>query len=237
MLLVGTVVDRKEIWSYRNPSSWTLLRHFWLDWTKNSMIRGAGRRIGTGCDVCFPDFAASLDGLGFNYKVVGLHQLSSSKQRSIVGWVEGGAELIKATPSQMTHLLGTIGTGWRWTRTRLDRMCTGNAAPFTGLRWANGDAGGNKIAYACGQRSLIGRSTWGYGKENGREPTAVSQITSYWRAPRIILSFYLQDPVARTRLYRGCCGSGALECNTLKESHPSISVYICSGPRGPQQRE
>ena len=75
------------------------------------MIREAGRRIGTGCDVCFSDIAASLDGLGFNYKAVGLHRLSSSKQRSIVGWVEGGAELFKAAPSQMTHLLGRIGTG------------------------------------------------------------------------------------------------------------------------------
>ena len=112
------------------------------------MIRGAGRRIGTGCDVCFPDFVESLDGLGFNYKVVGLHKLPSSKQRSVVGWVEGGAELIKAAPSQMTHLLGRIGTGRRWTRTRLDRLCAGNAVPLTGLRWGNGDAGGKQIAYA-----------------------------------------------------------------------------------------
>ena len=65
----------------------------------------------TDFDVCFPHFAASLDGLEFNYKVVGLHKLSSSKQRSIVGWLEGGAELFKAAPSQMTHLLGRIGTG------------------------------------------------------------------------------------------------------------------------------
>ena len=34
-------------------------------------------------------------------------------------------------------------------------------------------------SHILGQRSLIGRNTWGYEKEEGREPTTVSQITFY----------------------------------------------------------